>query len=68
VTKYLRKYSYKEERFIMDHGFRDFSPCSFGPVTFGPMAPQYILAEACGREAAHLMVTRKQRAERERKE
>jgi hypothetical protein len=63
MTKYLRKSTYKEERFSWAPGFKGFSIWSFGPVAFGPVARQYIMTGACGRGRSHLMEVRKLRGE-----
>jgi hypothetical protein len=43
LTKYLRGPSYKEEIFILAHGFGGFSPWSAGPIAFGLVVRQPIM-------------------------
>jgi hypothetical protein len=50
----------KEDRFILAHGFRCFSPCSVG-IAFRPVVRQNIMVEGHGWEkAAHLTAARRQ--------
>jgi hypothetical protein len=48
VSKYLRKINLKDERFNLAHSFRSLRPWSLGPVAFGPMVKQNVMAEAHG--------------------
>jgi hypothetical protein len=47
VAKYLRKINIEEERFVLSHRFRDFSPWSLGSIASEPMV--YIMVEQYGR-------------------
>jgi hypothetical protein len=60
--------SLKEQRLILAHAFRGFSPWSVGYLTgvSGAAVKQSVMAEG-QRKAVHLMVARKQR-DRERQE
>lgn len=58
--KYLRQSNYKEERFIMAHSFKG-SVHDTWPITFGPMATQYTMAEALGRGIVQQIAARKPR-------
>jgi hypothetical protein len=44
----MRKLACKGERFLLVHGFNSFSSWLLGPVDFGPVASQYMMAEVCG--------------------
>lgn len=48
VTKYLRKSTYKEERFIVTRGFRGSSSWSVDSLVFEPVIEHNIMAGACG--------------------
>lgn len=41
-----KKSIYEDERFIVAHSFRVFSPWLLGPVAFGPVARQYTMAKS----------------------
>jgi hypothetical protein len=48
-NKTLRKSTLKEQGFISVHGFRGFSAQLLGPIAFGPVARQNIMAGTLGR-------------------
>jgi hypothetical protein len=70
MTKCLRKTVTKEKHFIWDYGFKNSSLWSHGPVAFGPVVKQNIMAEASGGKklliCSHSMVVRSRATERER--
>jgi hypothetical protein len=47
VTKYLRGINLQEKRFILAHGFRDFSSWVVGSIVSGPGVRQSIVMEGC---------------------
>jgi hypothetical protein len=61
VTKYLRKLTYKEERFILAHVFRGFSSWSLGPIILDlSLSTVHHGGSAWWRRPAYLLVARKQ--------
>jgi hypothetical protein len=62
VTEHLRETVQKEERLILAHSIRGFSPWSAGSVAFRPVTRQkYHGGRAKQKKTAHLVAARKQR-------
>jgi hypothetical protein len=53
----LRKQDEKEERFILAQDFLGFSPWSLGPIAFGPVVSQQIMAKAHGESVSSLFIS-----------
>jgi hypothetical protein len=65
-NEYLMLSAYKEERFILVHNFRNFSPWSLSPVVYVMWQGRTSHQGTCGR-AKLLTITARKQAERERK-
>jgi hypothetical protein len=55
----MRKSTYKEKSFTLDHSFRSFSPWLVGPIAFGLVVVAYQGREHMVEQSPHL-VTKKE--------